>query len=142
MKEKKMREIIRLLNSFNSIYGTDFVLVSNAKYEKEQDVTVASTWATTEQETLDTIYITMHNAFGWGPERMKRLHEAYCENARYLESIRQGQSKYYKHEGDTFDEAEHNHEVEEALKQACGPYYQPREVRYGRKVYVGSKRVI
>lgn len=67
------------------------------------------------QETADCATAALKRAFGFGPERNKKFFDA-------LNAVIEENAEDLPQDGsDAF---------EEELKQACGKYYAPREVRY------------
>ena len=73
------------------------------------------------QETADLVTLVLHETFGFGPERQKQFNQAL--NAKLYECLA------LKNQ-DTSDMEYTIVKFEEAMKQACGPYYIPREERY------------
>ena len=74
-----------------------------------------------QQETADLVTLVLHETFGFGPERQKQFNQAL--NAKLDECLNM---KYQ----DTDDMEYTIAKFEAAIKEACGPYYVPREERY------------
>lgn len=74
------------------------------------------------QETADLVTLVLHETFGFGPERQKQFNQAL--NAKLEECLT------LKNQ-DTKDMEYTIAKFEAAIKEACGPYYVPREERYG-----------
>ena len=76
----------------------------------------------TRQEMVDFAAIALNDAFGLGPERCKKfvdaLNAAVNETADMVDA-------------DTRDMEYSIAKFEERLKQVVGPYYMPRNERYG-----------
>ena len=76
----------------------------------------------TRQEMVDFAAIALNDAFGFGPERCKNLwtplNAAVNETADMVDA-------------DTRDMEYSIAKFEERLKQVVGPYYMPRNERYG-----------
>ena len=75
-----------------------------------------------QQYAIDLMCIVLHEKFGFGHERLKRLvdgmQDKYIEvHARATDDL--DKDKWYSDE-----------KLEEELRAACGQYYEPREVRY------------
>lgn len=90
-----------------------------ARKSLERELWTMKVLAYTQQETLDAAALALNEGFGFGPERLKRFHDAF--SAKYAE-IRE------------LDKSADNDyciaKMEQALKQAWGEYYEPREVRF------------
>ena len=79
----------------------------------------------TIQQCKDLMLITMHVEFGFGPDRIKRLAEAFDEMFdRFVDMALD-------------DDQDGDHDLtycfaklDQALEEACGENYVPREVRY------------
>lgn len=88
--------------------------------------------AYTSQEMLDAVALTLHEFYGFGPERQKLFHDQFekkYDELRKLEREDAEDNEYYIAA------------VERALQAACGKYYQPREVRYDIKLQDGEGNV-
>ena len=73
------------------------------------------------QETADLATMVLYQVFGFGPERQKRFNQALNKKLdECLELKKQ----------DTADMEYTISKFEAVLKEACGPYYVPREERY------------
>ena len=76
----------------------------------------------TRQEDADMFMKAANRAFGFGPERNKRLMDAL--NQVFAE-------EFDAAEEDTPDKEYSIQKREEELKRICGKYYLPRRIRYG-----------
>ena len=79
------------------------------------------------QECQDMACIALNDAFGFGPDRLKKFCEAFMRTWTDYATL-------------TVEDARADSEVtysvakfEERLKQVCGEYYAPRDLRYGRR---------
>ena len=77
------------------------------------------------QECQDMACIALNEAFGFGPDRLKKFSEAFMRVWAEYATL-------------TVEDAETDKDVtysvakfEERLKQVCGEYYAPRDLRYG-----------
>lgn len=73
------------------------------------------------QEMGDIVAIVLHEEFGFGPERLKRFAEKVNDKIREVTVI--GTQ-------DTRDGEYTKIKFEEAVREAFGKHYQPRDVRY------------
>lgn len=86
-----------------------------SKKQREKELWTMKVTAYIQQEMLDTAALTL------AEKRQKQFHDAF--ERKYAE-IRELERN------DTEDNEYAIAKQEEALKAACGKYYQPREVRY------------
>lgn len=100
--------------------------------EDEKILWTIQTIAYTQQEILDSVCITLNEEFEFGPEREKRFRDRF--DVVYAE-IRKLEKE------DTIDGEYSKEKVEQALKRACGKYYEPREVRYDFTLNMPDGRV-
>lgn len=77
----------------------------------------------TQQETLDAASLTLHELYGFGPERLKRFGDAFTEKFHEIQELNRNDS-------DDPDREYSRQKFEDAMKAAWGPYYAPREERY------------
>ena len=77
----------------------------------------------TQQETLDAASLTLHELYGFGPERLKRFGEAFIQKFHEIQALNRSDSDDPNRE---YSRAK----FEEAMKEAWGEYYSPREERY------------
>ena len=77
----------------------------------------------TQQETLDAASLTLHELYGFGPERLKRFGEAFIKKFQEIQELSRS-------DGDDADRVYSRQKLEDAMKEAWGPYYAPREERY------------
>lgn len=91
----------------------------------ERELWTMKVLAYTQQETLDAAALALNEFFGFGPERLRRFHDAF--SAKYDEI-------HKLQKGDLVDGEYYKAKIEQALKQAWGPHYEPREYRYDFKV--------
>lgn len=96
-----------------------------AGLQLDKEVWTMKVIAWTEMNMLDTMALTLAAEFGYGPERLKRFHDAF--EAKYSE-IRELERE------DTADNEYAIAKQEEALKRAYGKYYTPRKERYDIKI--------
>lgn len=89
--------------------------------EDEKTLWTMKVLAYTQQEMLDAVALTLNEFYGFGAERLKKFHDSF--EAKYNE-IRK-----LEHE-DAADNEYYIAKMEQALEQAWGKYYEPREVRY------------
>lgn len=97
-----------------------------ARREAEKQLWTVKVIAYTQQEILDAVALTLHEAFGIGPDRQVRFHDAFESKFAEIQALRKGD--------DVYAEAK----IENALKAAYGEHYQPREVRYDMKLVTPS----
>lgn len=97
----------------------------------EKELWTMKVLAYTQQEMLDTAALTLAEEFGFGEKRQKQFHDAF---ERKYSEIRELEK------GDTPDNEYAIAKQEEALKAACGKYYEPREVRYDIHIIDGHGR--
>ena len=97
------------------------------RMEQQRKLEVYVATVTSRQETADFAAIALHEAFGFGPERLRRFMFALNDviNAN-CDLVAQ----------DTKDHEYAVERTERALRAALGPYYVPRDVRFG----IGQKR--
>lgn len=77
----------------------------------------------TQQETLDAASLALHELFGFGPERLKRFGEAFIKTFHEIQELSRQDT------GDNMKEYSVE-KVEQAMREAWGPYYVPRGKRY------------
>lgn len=77
----------------------------------------------TQQETLDAASLTLHELYGFGPERLKRFGEAFIQKFHEIQKLN-------REDKDDPDREYSRKKFEDAMKEAWGPYYAPREERY------------
>ena len=78
--------------------------------------------AYTQQAMLDTMMLTLHEFYGFGPERQKQFHDYFEKKYDEVKALERGDDEYAEHK------------IETALKIACGKYYVPRKERYDIKL--------
>ena len=76
------------------------------------------------QNALDIASLALREEFGFGPERLKRF------ALRFQTVFTEVQKDSLKDKEDK-DRWYSEHKFEAQMREAWGPYYQPREVRYG-----------
>ena len=76
----------------------------------------------TRQEMVDITALVLHETFGFGPERQNQFVLALNAKLHELLDIKDQDTKDLQYTQAT---------MEKALKAAYGPYYTPREIRYG-----------
>ena len=86
----------------------------------------------TQQETLDSASLTLHELFGFGPERLKRFGEAFTKKFHEIQQLN-------REDNDDPDREYSRAKFEEAMKDAWGPYYCPREERYANEYTIDEK---
>lgn len=74
------------------------------------------------QETADLVTLVLHETFGFGPERQKQFNQALNAKLDECLTLKNQDAKDMEYTIAKF---------EAAIKEACGPYYVPREERYG-----------
>lgn len=79
----------------------------------------------TQQETLDAASLTLHELYGFGPERLKRFGDAFTEKFHEIQELNRNDS-------DDPDREYSRQKFEEAMQEAWGTYYAPREERYAK----------
>lgn len=77
----------------------------------------------TQQETLDAASLTLHELYGFGPERLKRFGEAFSKKFHEIQQLN-------REDNDDPDREYSRAKFEEAMKDAWGPYYCERDKRY------------
>ena len=77
----------------------------------------------TQQETLDAASLTLHELYGFGPERLKRFGEAFIQKFHEIQELN-------REDKDDPDREYSREKFEKAMQEAWGPYYAPREERY------------
>ena len=79
---------------------------------------------TMKQYMLDTLLVTMHEDFGWGEERLKKLSDCYDQTFMTYAEMCLADAKTDKQIWFT------QGKVDERLKKACGKYFVPWDERY------------
>lgn len=87
----------------------------------EKTVWTMKVLAYTQQEMLDAVALTLNEFYGFGPERLKKFHDNFEEKYAEIRKIEREDSE---------DNEYYIAKMEQALQQAWGKYYDPREVRY------------
>lgn len=77
--------------------------------------------AWTQQEMLDAVALSLAEGFGFGEARLKRFHDAFEKKYDEIRALEKS---------DTPDNEYYIAKIEEALQNAWGKYYSPREERY------------
>lgn len=77
----------------------------------------------TQQETLDAASLTLHELFGFGPERLKRFGDAFTKKFHEIQELN-------RNDHDDPDREYSRAKFEEAMKEAWGQYYCERDKRY------------
>ena len=77
----------------------------------------------TQQETMDAASLTLHELYGFGPERLRRFGEAFEKKFHEIQELNRS-------DNDDPDREYSRAKFEEAMKAAWGEHYVPREVRY------------
>lgn len=78
------------------------------------------------QQSKDMMLIAAHEAFGFGPERCKKLSEAFDQAfSDYADEVK------VDAKDDKKDLWYSRNRVDEKLAEACGEYFVPWDVRYG-----------
>lgn len=78
----------------------------------------------TLQQCKDMMLITMHEDFGWGEERLKKLSDCYDQTFMTYAEMCLADAKTDKQIWFT------QGKVDERLKKACGKYFVPWDERY------------
>lgn len=92
------------------------------KLQREKETQFQAGLAGGRQEMGDVTAIVLHDEFGFGPDRLKRLNELVNAKFREIGVMTRGDTKDGEYSIAKF---------EQAIKAAYGPHYQEREVRYG-----------
>lgn len=93
-----------------------------AKQQIRRELERAYTTRLIRRETADIAALVLYEEFGFGPERQKRFNQRLNAKLNELLDIA-GQ--------DTKDLEYTKTKIDQELMAACGPYYLPREERYG-----------
>ena len=83
----------------------------------------------TQQETMDAASLVLHEIYGFGPERLKRFGEAFKAKFQEIQELDMSDS-------DDPDRVYSREKFENAMQEAWGQYYEPRELRYYWEDYV------
>lgn len=89
--------------------------------ETEKTVWTMKVLAYTQQEMLDAVALTLNEFYGFGAERLKKFHDNFEEKYAEIRKLEREDAE----DNEYFIE-----KMEQALQQAWGKYYEPREVRY------------
>lgn len=110
---------------------TDCAVLLEAAYEDtiekllaQQAVRDEKTRRFTLQQCKDMMLITMHEDFGWGEERLKKLSDCYDQTFMTYAEMCLADAKTDKQIWFT------QGKVDECLKKACGKYFVPWDERY------------
>lgn len=136
---KSFGEIVRKINALNVIYGTDYMIVSEKQEEMDRKVEGAKILAYSEQYACDISCITLHEQLGFGPERIKKYNAGYIAN--YREQRDQENEDKASCTGEEYDTAYADEMMERRLKQACGQYYEPADIRYQCRIVYNGKEI-
>lgn len=96
------------------------------RLQERKDIETIKLIVYSQQEIMDAVYLTLHQEFGLGPDRLKRFHDAF--EAKFAEI------KALAREDDDLAIAK----MEQALKAACGKHYQNRVERYTIRIKKGE----
>ena len=96
--------------------------------EGERELWTVKVVAYTQQEILDAVTLTLHESFGFGPERQKQFNEGFMRKYNEIRAL--GDDDYAAAK------------IEKALQRACGEYYEPHEVRYDFKIITKTGEAI
>lgn len=100
------------------------------RVQREREEWTVKVIAYTQQEILDAVCLTLNEEFGLGEERLKRFQVAFDKKYAEIRAV----------ERDDSEDGEYSRfKVEQALQNACGKYYVPREKRYDFKIIKGGK---
>ena len=94
------------------------------KLAAQQAVRDEKTRRFTLQQCKDMMLITMHEDFGWGEERLKKLSDCYDQTFMTYAEMCLADAKTDKQIWFT------QGKVDERLKKACGKYFVPWDERY------------
>lgn len=75
------------------------------------------------QTALDIASLVLHDVYGFGPDRLKRFSEGFTEKFSHV----QKNNREDKEDKDRWYSEE---QFEREMREAWGPYYQNRQVRY------------
>ncbi len=95
-----------------------------AKLAVQQAIRDEKTRRFTLQQCKDMMLITMHEDFGWGEERLKKLSDCYDQTFMTYAEMCLADAKTDKQIWFT------QGKVDERLKKACGKYFVPWDERY------------
>ena len=110
--------------------GSAQALEYRQRKEDEKTFWTVKVIAFTQQEVLDAVTLTLHETFGFGPDRQKQFLEAFDAKYREIHELRNKND-------DDYSVAI----MEKALQAACGKYYCPRDQRYDFRIRVGNREV-
>lgn len=99
--------------------------------QSEHELWTMKVIAYVQQEMLDTAAIVLKNGFGFGPARQKKFHDLFEEVYKEVRDLERE---------DTEDGEYAAAKVEQALQEAWGELYEPREVRYDIRIIDGQGR--
>lgn len=107
-----------------------------ANYQERQEAKkkawTRNVYEYTQQETLDAASLVLHELYGFGPERLKRFGEAFVAKFHQIQQLS-------REDKDDPDREFSRVRFEEAMQEAWGPYYAPREERYNGLYVIDEK---
>ena len=98
----------------------------SAEEEAKKKAWTTNVYYYTQQETLDAASLTLHDVFGFGPERLKRFAEAFMAKFHEIQELN-------RQDADDPDRDYSRQKFEQAMYEAWGEYYEPHEKRYDAK---------
>ena len=110
--------------------GSAQALEYRQRKEDERTFWTVKVIAFTQQEVLDAVTLTLHEKFGFGPDRQKQFQVAFDEKYREIHELRNAND-------DDYSVAV----MEKALQAACGKNYCPRDKRYDFRIRVGNREI-
>lgn len=124
-----IQQIKNLIGAYNRLNGQDLVLTTVT----DQSLEVGKALAYMQQYCADLTAIVLHGEFGFGPDRQKKLCEAYQELEKKFKQMRKDDPK---------DQWEYESALERGVSEAFGKYYQDREQRYLTTIRMDGREVI
>ena len=94
-----------------------------AEAEAKKKAWTRNVYFYTQQETLDAASLTLHEVFGFEPERLKRFGEAFAEKFHEIQDLN-------REDKDDPDRDYSRQKFEQAMYEAWGEYYEPHDKRY------------
>jgi hypothetical protein len=116
MSKSKLKHAVRRDGGKNSYID---------RLEQRKKAWTRNVYLFTQKETLDAASLTLHELYGFGPERLKRFGEAFMAKFHEIQELNRDDS-------DDPDREYSRQKFEEAMQEAWGPYYAPREERYAK----------
>ena len=93
------------------------------RMQQKKEAWTRNVYMFTQQETLDAASLTLHELYGFGPERLKRFGDAFTKKFHEIQELNRSDK-------DDPDREYSRAKFEDAMKTAWGPYYCPRNQRY------------